>query len=166
VANARLLQNLVRLSAVMRGDGTSLELQSQLTGLMRVALTYTERQPLATEPSGMALRRSLLIARELLEQRAHESISLDELASTAALSRFHLLRSFAGEFGLPPHAYQIQMRIKQACRLLRLGMPCVTVASSVGFADQSHFTRHFKKIMGVTPRAYAHAGLTFLPGTP
>lgn len=86
----------------------------------------------------------------------HETVTLEQLAAVSALSRFHLVRSFTKQFGLPPHAYLLEVRIKKAQALLRSGMSCLEVAPSVEFADQSHFTRHFKKIMGVTPSRYAH----------
>ena len=67
------------------------------------------------------------------------------------------MRTFTQQFGLPPHAYLLQARIKKARTLLRTGMPRAEVAAAVGFADQSHFARHFKKIMGVTPSQYTVA---------
>lgn len=160
VSSPSILQNLARLSSLMQEDSDVLQLQSRLALLVHQGLENTESRPPALEPLGPALSRSLLRARDLLEERFNESIALDELANSAALSRFHLVRSFAKQFGLPPHAYQLHVRVKRACHLLRGGMPCVTVASAVGFADQSHFARHFKKVMGVTPSAYAGAVAT------
>jgi AraC-like DNA-binding protein len=156
----RLLHALKCLSRSFQAGRNALKLQSQLTVLLQQALQFTESQPHACEARGPGLRRSLECAKELLEQRENESIGLDELAAASALSRFYLVRSFTEQFGLPPHAYQIHVRIKHACRLLRGDMPCVQVATAVGFADQSHFNRHFKKIMGVTPSAYAHSPIT------
>jgi len=80
---------------------------------------------------------------------------LDQLSSAAGLSRFHLLRTFTNQVGIPPHAYQIRVRIEHARRLLRMGMPSVAAANAVGFADQSHLTRHFKRVLYETPGAYA-----------
>lgn len=157
VSSPSMLQSLTRLSSLLQEGAAELQLQSHLALLLYQALDQTESRPPAHELSGPALSRSLARAKDLLEERFNESIALDDLANCAALSRFHLLRSFAKQFGLPPHAYQVQIRVKNACQLLRAGMPCVTVASSVGFADQSHFARHFKRIMGVTPSVYAKA---------
>jgi AraC-like DNA-binding protein len=154
-SSAQLLGDLARLSDFLQWESDPLKLQSQLALVLRQALEFTESRPAALRRSGPALRRSLECARDILEDRMSEPVGLDELAASSALSRFHLVRSFAKQFGLPPHAYQIHVRIKHACRLLRSGMPCAMVASSVGFADQSHFARHFKKIMGVSPSIYA-----------
>jgi AraC-like DNA-binding protein len=92
-----------------------------------------------------------------LQERFNESVSLDELSAVAGLSRFHLLRAFKKRFGVPPHTYQLHARIARARVLLQKGVSPADTASSVGFADQSHFTRHFKRILGVTPGQYARA---------
>ena len=79
---------------------------------------------------------------------------LDELSREVGLSPHYLNSTFARTFGLPPHAYQLQLRIKRAIELLR-GQDCLaTIALSLGFADQSHFTRQFKRVVGVSPGAF------------
>jgi AraC-like DNA-binding protein len=93
-------------------------------------------------------------ARELIDGRFYENISLDELAAEANLSPFYLVRMFTSEVGLPPHAYLIQTRVMRACRLLRAGVPIAQAAVDVGFVDQSHLHRHFRRIMGMTPGTY------------
>ena len=75
----------------------------------------------------------------------------------AGLSACHLLRKFQKYFGLPPHTYQIQNRIKRAKKLLQQGSKILDVALDSGFHDQSHFHRHFKRAMGVTPGTYVKA---------
>ena len=59
------------------------------------------------------------------------------------------------EVGLPPHAYLDSVRIRQAERLIRAGRPLAGVAAEVGFSSQSHLTRQFKRLVGVTPGQYA-----------
>ena len=165
-SSPRLLGDLTRLSDFVQADDDALKLQAQFAVVLRQALEFTEWRPAAQRLSGPALRRSLERARDILEHQLSEPITLDELAAACALSRFHLARSFTKQFGLPPHAYHIHVRIKHACRLLRAGMPCVQVASSVGFADQSHFARRFKSIMGVAPRVYAGMPRNLLTNLP
>jgi AraC-like DNA-binding protein len=92
--------------------------------------------------------------RDLLIDRLADPPSLDDLALATGMSPFTLLRAFRGETGLPPHAYLNQVRVRLARRLLDGGMAPAEVAAEVGFADQAHLTRHFKRIMGVPPRAY------------
>ncbi len=83
-----------------------------------------------------------------------DKVSLDDLSRLAGVSRYHLLRLFSREAGLPPHAYQNQLRVARGKELLALGEPISRVAAEVGFADQSHFTRIFRQFTGATPRQY------------
>jgi transcriptional regulator GlxA family with amidase domain len=64
---------------------------------------------------------------------------------------------FKREVGVPPHAYQVQMRVRRARRLMLTGMAPADVAISVGFYDQAHLNRHFKRIVGMTPGDYRGA---------
>ena len=75
------------------------------------------------------------------------------LAATVGLSTYHFARSFRAALGVPPHEYQLQRRIERARQLLRT-RPSLTVAAiavELGFADESHFRRHFKRVVGLTP---------------
>jgi AraC-like DNA-binding protein len=93
----------------------------------------------------------------VLRERWNEAVRLDELSEAAGLSRFELARRFRRQIGLPPHAFQLDLRIAAARRLLDAGRPPVEVAVTCGFADQPHLTRVFKRIVGVTPGEYARA---------
>ena len=151
VADPALYSGLIRCASSIQAGEAALDQQVKFVEFLTAVLGYTEKKPAITTYAHAAIRR----ARTLLHARFNESVTLAELSAASHLSRFHLVRSFTREFGLPPHAYQIHMRIERARELLRAGMPSVQVASSVGFSDQSHFTRHFKKIMRVTPSEYA-----------
>jgi len=59
--------------------------------------------------------------------------------------------AFRSAFGLPPHAWQVQVRLARARTLIRAGIPIAAVAAATGFADQSHLTRIFKRSYGYTP---------------
>lgn len=99
-------------------------------------------------------------ARELLDERFTETIGLEELAAHARLDKFRLCRAFREQIGLPPHAYATHRRIMLAQRLLASGMPQAEVAVRVGFYDQSLLHRHFKRIIALTPGAFARAALS------
>jgi AraC-like DNA-binding protein len=101
-------------------------------------------------------------ARELLHAHLVEGVSLDTLAAATGCGPTSLVRAFRRVTGLPPHAYLTQLRVREARRLLDAGVPASDVAGAVGFADQAHLTRHFKRHVGVTPGLYARAG-TFKP---
>ena len=101
-------------------------------------------------------------ARDHLRRKFDGTVTLDELADVARLSRYHLLRSFSALVGLTPHAYQTRLRIERAMSLLRSGLPASTVAGLAGFADQSHLTRQFRQLLRLTPAEYARAAASQL----
>ncbi len=82
-------------------------------------------------------------------------MSLAELAAVAGLSRFELVRRFRDQVGVPPHVFQINLRVEYARRMLTSGVAPAAVAAACGFADQPHLTRTFKRAVGVTPARYA-----------
>ena len=91
-------------------------------------------------------------ARCYIHERADRALSLEEIAGRAALSRFHLTRSFAEAFGLPPLAYHRRLRLDRAVQLLRADTASATdVAAELGYASLSAFTRAFRQHFGVPP---------------
>ena len=100
------------------------------------------------------VQRQLLLVKEFLDDFPQADVSLEELSNLAALSPYHLVRSFQKEFGLPPHAYQIQARLRFSRQLLKQGHTISETAQECGFHDQSHFHRHFKRANGYTPGQY------------
>lgn len=97
-----------------------------------------------------AIRR----ARDYLDANLAENVALEDLATAAGLSRYHLVRSFRAALGITPHAYLVDRRVRLAKRLLVGGEPLAGVAAACGFFDQAHFTRVFKGRTGVTPGQY------------
>ena len=91
---------------------------------------------------------------DLLADRLADPPSLDDLALVTGMSPFALVRAFRRETGLPPHAYLNHLRVRLARRLLDGGVAPAEVAVTAGFVDQAHLTRHFKRVVGVPPRAY------------
>ena len=106
---------------------------------------------------GSAPSRAVVIAREYLRAHYSKSVKLVELATVCDTSPFHLVRSFRDAVGMPPHAYLTQVRSNHARDMLLRGVPVSSAAYRCGFADQSHLTRTFKRIFGVTPGAYVSA---------
>ena len=78
------------------------------------------------------------------------------MAAVARLSSYHFARQFKATTGLPPHRYVIARRVERAKQLLQGvgGPPLAEVAALAGFSDQSQFGRHFKRLVGVTPRQF------------
>jgi AraC-like DNA-binding protein len=112
------------------------------------------RQPPGGGASRSAEQHKIRRAREYLDHRYRDSVSLDELARIAGLSPFHFLRSFREQVGLPPAAYQTHRRINEAKHLLRGRCTIAEAAAELGFVDQSHLSRHFQRIVGTTPGKY------------
>jgi AraC-like DNA-binding protein len=96
-------------------------------------------------------------ALEFLREHYDQAVSLRDLATLTNMSPYYFHRMFSRATGMPPHAYQIQLRIMRA-KLLLKKWPIASVAALTGFVDQSHFTRQFKRLMGVTPAQYAGEG--------
>jgi AraC-like DNA-binding protein len=106
-------------------------------------------------PDGPAIRGTARM-RECLHEEGLD-IDLDTLANKVGLSRFQALRAFKRRYGLPPHAYQLCLRVSRARTMLNAGGAPADVAVRCGFVDQSHLNRHFKRHLGVTPMQYAIA---------
>jgi AraC-like DNA-binding protein len=96
--------------------------------------------------------------RDLLDEHLAEPVTLGAAAAQLGRSVPHLVRSFTREFGVSPHAYLIGRRVDAARRALLQGARPADVAADLGFYDQAHFTRHFKRHVAVTPARFARAG--------
>jgi len=100
--------------------------------------------------SGARLRR----ARDFIAAHAAARIGLKEIAAVADLTPWHFARAFRRQFGVPPHRFQLALRVDLARRLLADGVTGSEIALRTGFSDQSHFIRCFKEITGMTPQRY------------
>lgn len=151
-----LVAGFYRLHRLLENGGEALEQQTLWREMM---LTLFARHAKLRLP-GDAGREPVAIARakELLLTHLAAPPSLEALAEAVHLSPFHFARCFRKATGLPPHAWLMQQRIARARALLREGCVPVQVATQLGFADQSHLSRQFKKVYGVGPRAYRDAG--------
>ncbi|MBI5592163.1 MAG: helix-turn-helix transcriptional regulator [Deltaproteobacteria bacterium] len=94
---------------------------------------------------------------EFMRMNYARDLSLKQLSREACLSPFYFQRLFIENTGVSPHDYLVQFRIKKARALLLEGHGIAGVALDTGFADQSHFTRSFKRVTGVTPGGYIRA---------
>jgi len=105
-------------------------------------------------------RREIERACEFLEQSYGERIDLAQICRYAGLSKSTLLRAFTRSKGVTPHQYLQAIRISKAKELLKKGIRPIEAAMLTGFADQSHFTNHFSRFIGLTPGVYREI---FLP---
>ncbi len=89
-----------------------------------------------------------------IERHFTDAVHLKELAALAGLSVCRFVTVFRRQVGLTPHRFICHQRIGHAKALLRAGVPLAQAAAAAGFFDQSHLSRHFKSICGVTPGRY------------
>lgn len=152
-ADGPLRAELHRLHEALSVPGDAFEAESRLT-LVRDRLgrhlTNAEIQPAVVRDAPVARR-----LRDLLDARVVEGVGLDEAAATLGVSPTHLVRVFGAEYGIAPHRYLTGRRLDRARRLLLSGRRAADVAVDVGFHDQAHLTRHFRRLLGTTPAAYA-----------
>ncbi|WP_419786292.1 AraC family transcriptional regulator [Pseudodesulfovibrio sp.] len=132
---------------VMERQGALLALLERLARIGQVPPVETEEE---AEPEPERIRS----ARSHLQTHFAEEVRLEDLAATAGCSPGRLNRAFARSVGMPPHEYQTLLRIREAKRMLRNGMPLADAALEAGFFDQSHMNRCFAKVMGMTPGTY------------
>ncbi|MBP2663649.1 MAG: transcriptional regulator, AraC family [Firmicutes bacterium] len=97
---------------------------------------------------------NIRMVQKFIEANYAACFSLEDIAQLVHISPYHLLRLFSQIVGIPPHVYQQQVRIRQAKQLLSQGRSILDTAMSTGFADQSHFTKAFKRMVGITPGEY------------
>ncbi|SMD13071.1 AraC family transcriptional regulator [Sporomusa malonica] len=153
IYNQMLAQQILGLHTLLAGSASRLEKECLL--LDTLAKLYTHYSCEGIKPVTMGDERTP-VSRvcEYLQDCFNENVSLDQLASIAGLSAFHLAHVFTKEIGVPPHTYQLQVRLKKATDLLAYGKPLVEAALETGFCDQSHFQKAFKKKFGISPGQY------------
>ena len=94
--------------------------------------------------------------RTYIHNHFHKEIPITKLCEITQKSDYQLIKSFRSQYQLPPHQYQLNLRIEKARDIISTTNKNLSeVAYEVGFFDQSHFIRHFKKIVGVTPKVFS-----------
>ncbi|WP_025360856.1 helix-turn-helix transcriptional regulator [Kutzneria albida] len=148
-----LAAGLRRLHHALSAGKDDLESQSRLVWLFgelaRRHAVSTKDEPVA---AGVAPR-----VKALLGDRLVDPPTLHELAQGLGLSRYQVVRAFREAVGIPPYAWLAQHRVARARRLLDEGHRPAQVAALVGFADQAHLTRWFRRVTGVTPGQYRNS---------
>jgi AraC-like DNA-binding protein len=153
-----LMAALEPLLEELRPDSRASRIESRMQGLT-CALAKHLGGP-APAPRRAPCMRVAELVRKLIHADEAGALDLTALSRELGLSRFQVLRAFKRAYGLPPQTYRLCSRIAQAQRLLSLGYRPAYVAAELQFVDQSHFTRHFKRLLRVTPSEYVSARLT------
>lgn len=153
----KLRAALVRAHAALATEPSeSVALEEAVLNAVAALRPHLKPGPTGRERS-RAEHAAVRRARAHLRERWDQRVTLVELAAVAGLSRFELVRRFREQSDVTPHAFQTDLRIAEARRLLTAGSSPAAVAAACGFADQPHLTRVFKRAVGVTPGRYARA---------
>lgn len=153
INDAGLFQAFNRAFDALARNDEPLAQDDLLTGALMKLLYATEQsQAIPDIAPGLVAR-----AREFLHANYQHPVTLNALAELTQVSRVHVSRLFKRHVGLAPHEYLVQLRVVSAKAKLAAGVPVAEAALSSGFADQSHLTRHFKRITHLTPAAYARS---------
>ena len=152
-----LQRRFLALHRRLESPGSTLRKESSLLAFfLQLAGSMPET---SSRPLPRSEHRAVRRVRELLDDSCSPRVTLRELASLAGLSPFHLHRLFRDQVGMPPHEYHLRRRLMRARELLGSGsgepVSIADVAASTGFADQSHLTRQFKRVLGLAPAAYS-----------
>jgi AraC-like DNA-binding protein len=147
----KLARQYLKSHQVLERSDSQLERESAVVSLVAAILLQqvsSRSHSVGEEPE--AVRR----IRDYIIEHFDSGIALERLAALTNLTPYYLNRAFRRHVGIPPHEFQIQVRISRAKTLLRKRVPIADVALSTGFADQSHFGRHFRRVVGMTPATY------------
>jgi AraC family transcriptional regulator len=144
------------VDAELRAEGSGGPLAAEsLANVLAIQLIRHLLAPRRPERGrdGRLPRGRLRAVVEYIEEHLDASPTLEQLAAVARLSPYHFARQFKGATGLPPHQYVILRRVERAKHLLQGGgdLSLAEVAADAGFSDQSQFSHHFKRLVGVTP---------------
>lgn len=153
VFDKNTIEQFINLHQSLEETASSLERETRLQNFLVELITNYAENRLSLR-SYKKEQKAINQACDYLIANYAENISLEKLAGIANLSPFHFNRIFSEQFGIPPHAFQVQLRLSQAKKFLREGMKIAQVAFQTGFADQSHLNRHFKRVIGITPGDY------------
>ena len=154
--NARVHRALALFNSSLDVPCSLLEREARLISCLRAILREAgEHRP--AESATLWEPAAVRTVRGILQDRLADDVSLDELATAAGVSGFHLLRLFHAQTGMAPHRFQLQLRLARAKELLVQSVSPGEVAQRLGFFDQSHLNRHFSRTFGISPRRYGLA---------
>jgi AraC-like DNA-binding protein len=150
-ADGPLLGEVHRLHAALADPAEVFEAENRLAAVRaRLAAHLARTAPESRHDAPLA--RQL---RALLDEHVVDGVRLADAGRALGASPTHLVRSFSAEYGIAPHRYLTGRRLDRARRMLLAGERAADVAAAVGFHDQAHLTRHFRRLLGTTPAAFA-----------
>ncbi len=154
VEDELVFQYLRRAHVSLEHSNSLLEQESLLISALSAVVVRHADHRVTPPPCGRHTKQARLL-RDYIADNFTRNVSLQELTALVGLSPSHLIRVFRSVIGTSPHAFLNQMRVDHAKQCLRTNHESLSsVALNSGFVDQSHLTRHFKQLVGVTPGRY------------
>ena len=148
VADAGLWQALADILDDLDHEPDELVLDD---AMMRIAAALSRQAGMPRKAITATARTAVLCARNFLEEHSAAMVRSEDLEAITGLDRYELARQFRRLLETSPHRYLVMRRLERAKRLLSTGCGIADAAADAGFADQAHFTRHFRKAFGMTP---------------
>jgi len=153
-----IYQIAIALKTALEIDGTGSKLYADAMAnalAVHLLFRYSTRKPAIQHDSGRLSEQKLRQVIAYIDEYLNRDLSLAELANLVQLSSYHFARLFKQSTGIAPHQYHIRCRVDRAKQLLLAGeLSIADVAYEVGFASQGHLNYHFKRFVGVTPKAF------------
>lgn len=145
----------VQRGGFVLNEETSLELASRLVASQQHISAQINRVPGKKPVTQKEIFNRLCKARSIIRDRLFENVAVAELASEVHMAESHFYRSFKAAFGISPHQYHLNERVRKAAHIVVASNRSIAeIASAAGFDEPSAFTRIFKKIHGIPPLAF------------
>ncbi|BAC91168.1 helix-turn-helix domain-containing protein [Gloeobacter violaceus] len=153
-----IYQIAIALKTTLETDGVGSKLYSDLMAnalAVHILCRYSTNKSSIQHDSGRLSDQQLDRVINYIDEHLDQNLSLAELAALARLSSYHFARLFKRSTGIAPHQYHIRRRVERAKRLLLAReLSIAEVAQVVGFASQGHLNYHFKRVVGIAPKAF------------
>ena len=156
--NSRLSDFIAETVRALEEPATHIEREIRLLRLVYAALEHGSDSP----PPDLRLgkeHKAVSLVKEVLHAHPERDLKLDDLEAVTNLNKFYLMRVFRQDVGLSPHKYQTGLRVDLAKERLAKGAEILEVALDLGFSDQAHFTRTFKRYTQTTPGRFQRDSL-------
>ncbi|SMF04858.1 AraC family transcriptional regulator [Desulfovibrio gilichinskyi] len=130
--------------------GASLERQISLNTFLYHAIQNLSTSPPVEEDGGQQ-NEALARVKSFIAENFRNNLTLNNLSDIACISSFHLQKLFVKKYGISPQEYLIHCRVRESEHLIKMGITLAEAALYSGFFDQSHFSRNFKRVIGISP---------------
>lgn len=147
-----LLSTIREFHAIAEYEKTSSKVKKLYNEIVTQLKTYSHESASANLNKEISLK--IRLTKQFIEDNCHRNISLKRMAHIACLSEFHFNRYFHKCYGLSPYAYYLVCKMKKSQKILLEQKSVIITTYDIGFFDQSHFIKLFKKHIGVTPGKY------------